>query len=76
MVGAARAEHIRHKKRIAKQTGFGHRVWIAGVKKRCANVGFDGGQNLPVDVVKKIDGQQQKQCAARTRHSSRIHWQL
>src|SRR6266545_2485487 len=71
-----RADHVSHEKRVAKQTGLSHGVYVVGCKETCANIRLERSQNLPVDVVKKIDGQEQKECGARATHRSlprRIH---
>ena len=68
-----RADHVSHKKRIAEQTGLGHGVYVVSCEKSCANIRFERGQNLPVDVIEKIDSQEQKECGARAaqRHFDR-----
>src|SRR4030095_5520715 len=57
------ADHVSNEKRVAQQTSLRHRVHVARCKKSFANIGLERGQNLPVDVVEKIDSQEQKECA-------------
>src|SRR4030095_8492593 len=57
------ADHVSDEKRVAQQTSLRHRVHVARCKKSFANIGLERGQNLPVDVVEKIDSQEQKECA-------------
>ena len=59
------ADHVSHKKGVAEQTGLGHGVYVVSCEKSCANIRFERGKNLPVDVIEKIDGQEQKECASR-----------
>ena len=63
-----RADHVSHEKRVAEQTGLGHGVHVVSCEKSCANIRFERGQNLPVDVIEKIDSQEQKQRGARAAH--------
>ena len=60
-----RADHVSYEKRVAEQTSLRHRVHVARCKKSCANIRLERGQNLPVDVIEKIDGQQQEKCGSR-----------
>ena len=59
------ADHVSHEKRVAEQTGLGHGVYVVSCEKSCANIRFERGQNLPVDVIEKINSQEQKECASR-----------
>src|SRR6266850_833126 len=71
-----RADHVSHEKCDAQQTRLGHRVYVVGCKKTCANVRLERSQNLPVDIVKKIDAQEQKERVTRAGHRyspNRLH---
>src|SRR5581483_5937081 len=54
-----RADHVGYEKRVAEQTSLGHGVYVARHEKSCANIRLERGEDLPVDVVEKIDGQEQ-----------------
>jgi len=41
----------------------------SAAKKTCANIRLERSQNLAVDVIEKIDTQEQKKCPARAAHS-------
>ena len=62
------ADHVSYEKRVAEQTGLGHGVYVVSCEKSCANIRLERGQNLPVDVIEKIDSQEQKESGARAAH--------
>src|SRR6266478_4076451 len=71
-----RADHVSDEKRVAEQTSLRHRVHVVRCEKSSANIRLERRQNLPVDVIEKIDGQEQKECAMRAAHrffSNRFH---
>ena len=63
-----RAEHISYEKGVAQQTSFRHSIYVACCEKVCTNIRLKCRQNLAVDVIKKIDGQEQKKCATCAAH--------
>ena len=62
------ADHVSHEKCDAQQTGLGHGVHVVSCEKSCANIRLERGQNLPVNVIEKINGQQKKEGGARAAH--------
>ena len=74
-----RADHVRDKKRVAQPAGPHHRIRIVRRKKRGANIGLKRGENLPVDVIEKIDRQEQSKGHIRARQrfsAASFHEQL
>ena len=62
------ADHVSYEKCDAQQTGLGHGVHVVRCEKSCANIRLERGQNLAVNVIEKIDGQQQEERGARAAH--------
>ena len=62
------ADHVSYEKCDAQQTGLGHGVYVVSCEKSCANIRLERGQNLPVNVIEKINGQQKKESGARAAH--------
>src|SRR6266487_990374 len=60
-----RADHVSDEKRVAKQTGLRHSVYVVRRKKTGANIRLERGQNLPIDVIKQIDPEQKQQRTVR-----------
>ena len=60
--------HVSDEECVAEQPSLGHGVYVAGREKSGANIGLERGQNLPVDVIEKIDRQEQKECGMRAAH--------
>ena len=51
------ADHVSDEKGVTEKTCFGHGVYIIRREESCSNFRFERGQNLPVDIVEKIDRQ-------------------
>src|SRR6266480_3361318 len=71
-----RADHVSDEKCVAEQTSLRHRIHVVRCKKSSANIRLERRQNLPVDVIEKIDGQEQKERGTRAAHhffSNRLH---
>ena len=60
-----RSDHVAEQKRSHEQSGLAALVRIAG-QKLCSDSRQDCGQNVAVDVIEKIDGQEQPKRYART----------
>ncbi len=56
------ADHIGDEKRVRQQTGAGHGGRVVRREKSPPDFRFDCSQNLTIDVVKKIDPEQQGEC--------------
>ncbi len=56
-----RRDHVGEEKCRSQRAGAQHRIGIVRSEKRRANIRFDRGQNEPVDVVKKIDREEQSE---------------
>src|SRR6266542_1910852 len=63
-------DHVSDKKRVGKQAGLRHSVYVARCEKTGANIRLERGQDLPVDVIEKVDGQEQKESALRATQRS------
>src|SRR5437773_358466 len=50
------ADHVGDEKSVAEQPGLRHGIYVAGCEETGANIRLECGQNLPVDVIEKIDG--------------------
>src|SRR5437870_2333047 len=63
-------DHVSDKERVGKQAGLRHSVYVARCEKTRANIRLERGQDLPVDVIEKVDRQEQKESALRATQRS------
>src|SRR5437764_4820875 len=59
------ADHVSYKKRVAEQTGLRHSVYVVRRKKTGANIRLERSQNLPIDIIKQIDPEQEQKRTVR-----------
>ena len=60
-----RDEHVSNEERAAENAADRERVFVSRQKERGADGWFYGGQDLPIDVIKNVNGQQERDCDAR-----------
>src|SRR5207237_2262816 len=59
------ADHVSYEKRVTEQTGLRHGVYVVRRKKTGANIRLERSQNLPIDIIKQIDPEQEQKRTVR-----------
>ena len=69
-----RGDHIANNESRTQQAGPKHGIRIRRIEKCPANFRLDRRQDITIDVVKKINAEQQQESTPGARHLSVIHW--